>query len=208
MEKVRLVPLCYHGDVDILIQIVEACYRGGARVFEFTSRGDRAHKVFDSLVEHCTQATPEMILGVGSVTDAGQASLYMSLGANFIVTPVLREDIALVCNRRKVMWSPGCGSLADVCRAEELGAELIKLFPGSVYGPGMIKSIKAPQPWTSIMPTGGVSTDPENLKGWIQAGASCVGMGSKLISKEIVANREFEKLESVVRDTIALLKTL
>ena len=132
MEEVRLVPLCYHDDIDTLIKIVEACYKGGARVFEFTSRGDRAHKVFDALVEHCNKAIPDMILGVGSVTDAGQASLYMSLGANFIVTPVLREDIAIVCNRRKVMWSPGCGSLSDICRAEELGAELIKLFPGSM----------------------------------------------------------------------------
>jgi len=202
------VPLCYHGEIKTLVEIVEACYRGGARVFEFTSRGDRAHKVFDALVEHCQKATPEMILGVGSVTDAAQASLYMSLGADFIVTPVLREDIALVCNRRKVMWSPGCGSLAEVCRAEELGAELIKLFPGSVYGPDMIKSIKGPQPWTSIMPTGGVSTDPENLKGWIDAGATCVGMGSKLISKEVVANREFDKLQSVVKETIGLLKSL
>ncbi len=208
MERVRLVPLCYHGEIKTLVEIVEACYRGGARVFEFTSRGDRAHKVFDALVEHCQKATPEMILGVGSVTDAAQASLYMSLGADFIVTPVLREDIALVCNRRKVMWSPGCGSIADICRAEELGAELVKLFPGSVYGPGMIKSIKGPQPWTSIMPTGGVSTDPENLKGWINAGATCVGMGSKLISKEVVANREFDKLESTVKDTIALLQSL
>lgn len=208
MEEVRLVPLCYHDDIDTLIKIVEACYKGGARVFEFTSRGDRAHKVFDALVEHCNKAIPDMILGVGSVTDAGQASLYMSLGANFIVTPVLREDIAIVCNRRKVMWSPGCGSLSDICRAEELGAELIKLFPGSVYGPGMIKSIKGPQPWTSIMPTGGVSTDPDNLKAWINAGASCVGMGSKLISKELVAAGAFDKLEEVVRDTVALLKTL
>lgn len=208
MEQVRLVPLCYHGDIDTLIHIVEACYRGGARIFEYTSRGDRAHKVFDALIEHCNTAIPEMILGVGSVTDAGQASLYMSLGANFIVTPVLREDIALVCNRRKVMWSPGCGSLADICRAEELGAELVKLFPGSVYGPGMIKSVKAPQPWTSIMPTGGVTRDPENLKAWIEAGATCVGMGSKLITKEIIANQDFEKLESLVASTIDTLNSL
>lgn len=208
MEQVRLVPLCYHGDIDTLIKIVEACYRGGARIFEYTSRGDRAHKVFDALIEHCNTAIPEMILGVGSVTDAGQASLYMSLGANFIVTPVLREDIAIVCNRRKVMWSPGCGSLADICRAEELGAELVKLFPGSVYGPGMIKSVKAPQPWTSIMPTGGVTRDPENLKAWIEAGATCVGMGSKLITKEIIANQDFEKLEALVSSTIETLKGL
>jgi len=208
MQETGLVPLAYNADPSTMIAIVEACYKGGARVFEFTSRGDLAHQVFDTLSKYCNTNLPEMILGVGSVTDAGQASLYMSLGANFIVTPVLREDIALVCNRRKVMWSPGCGSLTEVCKAEELGCELVKLFPGGVYGPAMVKAIRGPQPWTNVMPTGGVSPDEENLKGWFSAGVTCVGMGSKLISKEIVANRNFEKLEQVVSRTLGLIKSL
>ena len=131
-------------------------------------------------------------MGVGSVTDAAAASLYMQLGANFIVTPVLREDIAIVCNRRKVLWSAGCGSLTEIAKAEELGGEIIKLFPGSTYGPSFVNAIKGPQPWTSIMPTGGVSTKEDNLRGWFDAGVTCVGMGSKLISKEILANEDLK----------------
>ena len=137
-----------------------------------------------------------MVLGVGSVTDAASASMYMALGANFVVTPVFREDIAIVCNRRKVMWSPGCGSLTEICRAEELGCEVVKLFPGGTYGPGFIKAIKGPQPWTSIMPTGGVSPTEENLKGWFDAGATCVGMGSKLITKEMVVNGDYAGIQT------------
>jgi 2-dehydro-3-deoxyphosphogluconate aldolase/(4S)-4-hydroxy-2-oxoglutarate aldolase len=149
-----------------------------------------------------------MILGVGSITDAAAASLYMQLGANFIVTPVLREDIAQVCNRRKVLWSAGCGSLSEIGKAEELGGEIIKLFPGSIYGPDFVKAIKGPQPWTSIMPTGGVSTEEDNLKSWFDAGVVCVGMGSKLISKEVLANHDFKALENRVKITLALIQKL
>ncbi len=208
MARTKLVPLAYNSDADTLINIVKACYEGGARVFEFTSRGDFAHEVFTKVNKYCIANLPEMIMGVGSVTDAASASLYMSLGANFIVTPVYREDIAIVCNRRKVMWSPGCGSLTEICKAEEMGAELVKLFPGGIYGPGMIKAIKGPQPWTSVMPTGGVTPEEENLRAWFAAGVTCVGMGSKLITKEIVAGGDFEKLKSNVSKTIDLLKTL
>jgi 2-dehydro-3-deoxyphosphogluconate aldolase/(4S)-4-hydroxy-2-oxoglutarate aldolase len=161
--------------------------------------------VFGELNKFCASDLPEMIMGVGSVTDAAAASLYMQLGANFIVTPVLREDIALVCNRRKVLWSPGCGSLTEIARAEELGCEIVKLFPGGTYGPDFIKNISAPQPWTQIMPTGGVSPTEENLKGWFDAGAVCVGMGSKLISSELLKGKEFELLETRVRETLAMI---
>ena len=149
-----------------------------------------------------------MILGVGSVTDAAAASQYMLYGANFIVTPVYREDIAIVCNRRKVLWSPGCGTLSEIGKAEEMGCELVKLFPGSTYGPGFVKAIKGPQPWTSIMPTGGVSTEESNLRGWFEAGVTCVGMGSKLISKEIVANKDFKELTQLVHQTLNCIQQI
>ena len=149
---------------------------------------------------------PGMILGVGSITDAAAASLYMQLGANFIVTPVFREDIAIVCNRRKVLWSPGCGTLTEIARAEELGCEIVKLFPGDIYGPNFIKGIKGPCPWTSIMPTGGVSTNRENLKSWFDAGVTCVGIGSQLISNEILTTQNFDGLEATVRTTLATIK--
>ena len=142
MAEQGMVPLFYHADVALGKEILKACYEGGARLLEFTNRGDYAHEVFRELNKYCEASLPEMIMGVGSVTDAASASLYMQLGANFVVTPVLREDIAVVCNRRKVLWSPGCGTLTEICRAEELGCEIVKLFPGGTYGPGFVKAIK------------------------------------------------------------------
>ena len=194
MKETGMVPLFFHSDVELGKKVLKACYDGGARLLEFTSRGDFAHEIFGELNKYALKELPGMIMGVGSVTDAAAASQYMLLGANFVVTPVLREDIAIVCNRRKVLWSPGCGSLTEIARAEELGCEIVKLFPGDVYGPEFVKGIKGPQPWTSVMPTGGVSPTEENLEAWFDAGVTCVGMGSQLISKEILANKDFEGL--------------
>jgi len=208
MKENGMVPLFYHPDVELGKKILQACYDGGSRLMEFTARGDFAFEVFSELNKYAIKNLPGMIMGVGSITDAAAASSYMQMGANFIVTPSLREDIAVVCNRRKVLWSPGCGSLTEINNAEELGCEIVKLFPGDLYGPGFVKGIKGPQPWTSIMPTGGVSTDEANLKGWFESGVTCVGMGSKLISKEILANKDYAGLETKVRETLALIKKL
>lgn len=208
MEEQGMVPLFYHADIELGKKVLAACYKGGARLLEFTNRGDYAHEVFGELNKFCESELPEMIMGVGSITDAGTAALYMQLGTNFVVTPVLREDIAFACNRRKVLWSPGCGSLTEICRAEELGCEVVKLFPGGTYGPDFVKNIKGPQPWTSIMPTGGVSPTEDNLKRWFNAGVTCVGMGSQMISGDILKNKTFDVLENRVRDTLALIQTL
>ena len=208
MKETGMVPLFFSSDLELSKKVLKACYDGGARLMEFTARGDFAHEVFGELTKYAITNLPGMIMGVGSVTDGAAASLYMQLGANFIVTPVLREDIAVVCNRRKVLWSPGCGSLTEISRAEELGCEIDKLFPGSTYGPGFVKAIKGPQPWTSIMPTGGVNTSEENLSGWFDAGVTCVGMGSQLISKEVLASKDFESLEQTVAKTLALIQKL
>lgn len=206
MAETGLVPLFYHSDAELCKKVLKACYDGGARILEFTNRGDFAHEVFQELNKYALKELPGMMLGVGSVTDAGTASLYLQLGANFVVTPVLREDIAIVCNRRKVLWSPGCGSLTEIARAEELGAEIVKVFPGSTLGPGFVKAIKGPCPWTSIMPTGGVSPDPDNLKGWFDAGVTCVGMGSKLITKSVLKSGDFEQLTADVRATLETIQ--
>lgn len=203
-----MVPLFYHPDVSLGKEVLRACYEGGARLLEFTNRGDFAHDVFGELNAFALKELPGMLLGVGSVTDAGTTSLYLQMGAQFVVTPVLREDIAVTCNRRKVLWSPGCGSLTEIARAEELGAEIVKLFPGSTYGPGFIKAIRGPQPWTLIMPTGGVSPNEENLRGWFSAGAACVGMGSKLISSDLLKARDFSSIQQRVQDTLALIQTI
>jgi 2-dehydro-3-deoxyphosphogluconate aldolase/(4S)-4-hydroxy-2-oxoglutarate aldolase len=209
MKETGMVPLFYHPDIQLGKDVLKACYDGGARLMEFTARGDFAFEVFSELNKYAIKELPGMIMGVGSITDAGAASLFLQMGANFIVTPSLREDIAIVCNRRKVLWSPGCGSLTEINRAEEMGCEIVKLFPGDIYGPGFVKGIKGPQPWTSVMPTGGVSTDEANLKAWFDSGVTCVGMGSKLISKEILANKDFAGLKDMVSktlDTISKLK--
>ena len=208
MMESRVVPLFYHSDFQVAKNILQACYNGGARLIEFTNRGDFAIEVFSKLIKFASNELPGMIVGIGSVTDSAAASQYMLLGANFIVTPVLREDIAIVCNRRKVLWIPGCGSLTEIAKAEEMGCEFVKLFPGNVYGPDFIKSVKAPQPWSSIMPTGGVSIEQSNLLGWFKAGADCVGLGSKLISKEILINQDFKKLEKNVLDTIQFIQKI
>ena len=208
MKETGMVPLFFSGDLELSKKVLKACYDGGARLMEFTARGDFAHEVFGELIKYAIANLPGMIMGVGSVTDGAAASLYMQLGANFIVTPVLREDIAVVCNRRKVLWSPGCGSLTEISRAEELGCEIVKLFPGSTYGPGFVKAIRGPQPWTSIMPTGGVNTSEENLNGWFDAGVTCVGMGSQLISKEVLASQDFVSLKQTVAKTLALIQKL
>lgn len=208
MKETGMIPLFFSNNLELSKNVLKACYDGGARLMEFTARGDFAHEVFGELTKYAVKELPGMIMGVGSVTDAASASLYMALGANFVVTPVLREDIAIVCNRRKVLWSPGCGSATEIARAEELGCEIVKLFPGDIYGPQFVKGIKGPQPWTSIMPTGGVAPTQENLKGWFDAGVTCVGMGSQLISKEILDNKDFAKLEQDVKNALAIVKSV
>lgn len=208
MKESGMVPLFYHPDIKVAKDVLKACYDGGARLMEFTNRGDFAIEIFTDLIKYAIAELPGMMLGVGSVTDAASAAQYMLAGANFVVTPVFRQDIAVVCNRRKVLWSPGCGSLTEIATAEEMGCELVKLFPGSTYGPGFVKAIKGPQPWTSIMPTGGVSTEKSNLRGWFDAGVTCVGMGSKLISKEILESKDYAKLEKDVATTLALINTI
>jgi len=208
MKETGMIPLFFNNDLELSKRVLKACYDGGARLMEFTARGDFAHEVFGELTKYAIAELPGMIMGVGSITDAGAASLYMALGANFIVTPVLREDIAIACNRKKVLWSPGCGSLTEISRAEELGCEVVKLFPGDLYGPNFVKGIKGPCPWTSIMPTGGVAPNKENLSGWFNAGVTCVGMGSKLISKEIIANKDYAKLEKDVKAALDIIKAV
>ncbi|WP_437399559.1 bifunctional 4-hydroxy-2-oxoglutarate aldolase/2-dehydro-3-deoxy-phosphogluconate aldolase [Flagellimonas lutimaris] len=205
MEDTGMVPLFYHPDVELGKKVLKACYEGGARLMEFTARGDFAFESFLELSKYALQELPGMIMGVGSISDAAAASLFIQMGANFVVTPSLREDIAITCNRKKILYLPGCGSLTEINRAEELGCEIIKLFPGSVYGPGFVKAIKGPQPWTKVMPTGGVDTGEENLRAWFEAGVSCVGMGSKLISKEILESGDFDSLRERVKISLATI---
>ena len=206
MKTTGLVPLFYNDNLDINKQIIKACHEGGARLFEFTARGDFAHEIYGELSKYVSSELPGMILGVGSVTDAASASLYMAMGANFIVTPVFREDIATVCNRRKVLWSPGCGTLSEIARAEELGCEIVKLFPADSFTPAFVKAIKGPQPWTNIMPTGGVKPTKESLEPWFRAGVTCVGLGSQLMKTNEDGSYDFDEIKNKVSDVLELIE--
>jgi len=207
MKETGMVPVFYHKDAELCKKVVKACYDGGVRVFEFTNRGDFASLVFAELNKWTIENCPEMIMGVGSVIDEGTAAMYIALGTNFIVSPLVDEATAKVCNKRKVSWSPGCGSVTEIGRAHELGAEVVKIFPGmQVGGPEFVKAVLGPMPWTSIMPTGGVSPDEANLKLWVEAGVTCVGLGSQLFPKEILATGNYAYITEKCADAISIIK--
>ena len=209
MEETGMVPVFYHKDIEVCKAVVKACYDGGVRLFEFTNRGDFATLVFAELNKWAIEECPEMIMGVGSVIDDGTAARYLALGANFIVSPIIDEGTAKVCNKRKVAWSPGCGSVTEIGRAMELGAEVVKIFPGSqVGGPSFVKAVKGPMPWASIMPTGGVSPDYENLKQWFDAGVTCVGMGSQLFPKEVLATKNYQYISETCANALEIIRKL
>lgn len=206
MFETGIVPVFYHPDVEVAARIVQACLDGGVRCVEFTNRGDQAHLVFGELVRRFYD-DDRAILGVGSVIDPAAAGLYIQLGANFVVGPVLNPEVARLCNRRKVAYSPGCGSASEISEAEELGVEIVKVFPGSqLGGPGFVKAIKAPCPWAKVMPTGGVDATWENLKGWFDAGVTCVGMGSKLVRKDLVAAEDWAGLTALTAQCLAWIR--
>jgi 2-dehydro-3-deoxyphosphogluconate aldolase/(4S)-4-hydroxy-2-oxoglutarate aldolase len=206
MTETAMVPVFFHADLETCKSIVKACYNGGVRVFEFTNRGDYAHEIFAELNKFAAKQFPEMILGAGTIFDAGTASLYIQLGANFIVSPVIKEDVALTCNRRKIAWVPGCATMNEISRGEELGAELVKVFPGNVVGTEFIKSLKGPMPWTTVIVTGGVEPEESNLKSWFSAGVACVGIGSQLFPKDMLNSKDFDGIENFIKNTMALVR--
>lgn len=209
MQQTGIVPVFYHPDVEVCKRIIKACFDGGARVFEFTNRGDFAHEVFAQLNHYVVKELKGMILGVGSVIDEGTTSLYLQLGANFIVSPIVHSEMAKTCNRRKVAWMPGCGSVTEISYAQELGAEVVKIFPGAqVGGPDFVKAVKGPLPWSSIMPTGGVSPSEENLKQWFEAGVHCVGIGSKLFQKKSDGSYDYEQVTSKVKSALDIVQNI
>lgn len=207
MQQTGMVPVFYHKDAEVAKHVLKACYEGGVRAFEFTNRGDFAHEVFCDLMKYCVKECPEMILGVGSVVDAGTASLFIQMGANFVVGPLFNPDVAKVCNRRCVPYTPGCGSVTEIGFAQEAGCTLCKIFPaGNVGGPSFVKNVLAPMPWSMLIVTGAVEPTKENLTEWIKAGVTCVGMGSKLFPKEVIAAGEWEKISTLCREALGYIK--
>ncbi len=202
-----LVPLFYNPDVEVSQQVAAACSAGGARVLEFTNRGDFAFEVFKELSQSLKKSNSPLILGVGSVVDAPTAALYIGAGANFVVGPIFNPDVARLCNQRKIAYMPGCGTLNEISEAECYGVEIVKIFPGTaVGGPGFIKAVLGPCPWTRIMPTGGVDATEESIRSWIEAGACCVGMGSKLITKTAVAAGDYQAITKRIEQVLAWIK--
>jgi 2-dehydro-3-deoxyphosphogluconate aldolase / (4S)-4-hydroxy-2-oxoglutarate aldolase len=204
-----MVPLFYHSDAEIARNVAGALSRGGSRVLEFTNRGDFAIEVFSALIKHCAQAHPRLIVGVGSVEDPATAALFIAHGANFVVGPNFNPELARLCNRRKIAYMPGCGSVNEITAAEELGVEIVKAFPGdAVGGSSFVKAVLGPRPWTRIMPTGGVSPEEDNLRKWFDAGVACVGMGSQLIRSDWIKAGDFESLERSTRATLELIRSI
>jgi 2-dehydro-3-deoxyphosphogluconate aldolase/(4S)-4-hydroxy-2-oxoglutarate aldolase len=204
-----VIPVFYHPDAEICKKVIQACANGGAKCIEFTNRGDFAAHVFLDVTRHFATADPTVIMGVGSVVDAPTAGIYIANGAKFVVGPLLNADVAKVCNRRKIPYSPGCGSASEIGYAEELGCEIVKVFPGSsVGGPDFVRSVLGPCPWTRIMPTGGVDCTEESLSKWFNAGVVCVGMGSNLITKQLLDAEDYAGVEKRVRETVALIRTI
>ena len=208
IQETGMVPVFYHKDIEVAKNVVKACYAGGVRAFEFTNRGEFAHEVFGELNKFVIKECPEMILGVGSIVDAPTASLYIQLGTNFVVGPLFNPDVAKVCNRRLIPYTPGCGSVSEVGFAQEAGCDLCKVFPGDVLGPNFVKGLRAPMPWSLLMVTGGVKPEEANLKAWFDAGVSCVGMGSNLFPKDVIEAKEWDKISALCKNALEIIKPL
>lgn len=203
MKQTGMVPVFYNSNLDVCKHVIKACYEGGVKVFEFTNRGDFAHELFGELEKWAAKECPELILGAGTVIDAPTAALYMQLGANFIVGPNFNADIAPVCNRRLVPYCPGCGSVSEISNAQAMGCDVTKVFPaGNVGGPSFVKNVLSPLRWSNIMVTGAVSPDEENLTAWIKAGVLCVGMGSKLFPKDVIANANWQAITNKCKEAL------
>lgn len=207
MVETGLVPVFFHAEIETAKKIVDACAAGGARCIEFTNRGDFAPFVFKELSEHFAKANLQVILGAGSVVDAPTAALYIATGANFVVGPLLNPEVARLCNRRKIAYSPGCATASEISQAEELGVEIVKIFPGGLIGgPEFVRALLAPMPWTRIMPTGGVETTKESVSAWMKAGTVALGIGSNLISKERVADRRWDEISQATAQILAWIR--
>ena len=206
IQETGIVPVFYNADIEVSKKVLKACYDGGIRAFEFANRGDFAQEVFKELSKYALAELPGMVLGIGSVVDPGTAAIYLQLGANFVVGPLFNPEVAKVCNRRLVAYAPGCGSVTEVGYAQEAGCELCKVFPGDVLGPAFVKALRAPMPWSKLMVTGGVKPTRENLEAWFKAGVFCVGMGSNLFPKDLIAAGNWPGITALCREALSIVK--
>ena len=207
MRSTGLIPVFNHSDIEVAKGVLDACYKGGIRVFEFTNRSSNAPAVFKQLRKYAEQYE-DLSLGIGTLFSVEQTKEFLELGAEFIVSPAMIPEMGNCCRDNEAIWIPGCGSVTEIYNAKELGAKLVKIFPGNVLGAGFVKSAKAVFPDLEIMPTGGVAPTEANLRSWFDSGVICVGMGSKLIPKDVLANKDFTSLENIVRNTLTIIQQI
>jgi len=203
-----LVPVFNHDDPVVSKGVIKACYEGGLRVFEWTNRGSKAVEIFPFLIDMIASDCPGMRIGVGSILDIPSAEQYLKMGAEFLVSPIFDPELASFAKNQKTVFIPGCGSVTEIHQAQKWGAGLVKIFPGNTLGPGFVKAVLGPMPWSLIMPTGGVSPERENLEAWFKAGVKCVGMGSQLFWKESLNEGGMVEIEEKVREVMGVIKDI
>jgi 2-dehydro-3-deoxyphosphogluconate aldolase / (4S)-4-hydroxy-2-oxoglutarate aldolase len=205
MRETGVVPLFTHENADEAFEVIHIAYMAGIRVFEVTNRRANSFEVFSALVRR-SRELPGLMLGIGTVMDGPTTKKFIDVGAHFIISPIMNLEMAKVCHNHKTMWMPGCATLTEIVTAKQNGAEVIKVFPGSVLGPGFVSSIMPVVPDLKLMITGGVEPTRESLSAWFKAGAMCVGLGSQLFSKDILARKDWVALEDRIRTTLAITR--
>lgn len=201
-----MIPIFYHDDVEIAKRVIDACIEGGAKLIEFTNRGEKALQVFSALKEHYGKLHPELILGAGTISEAASAALFIAHGADFLFGPGFNPEMLKLCNRRRIACVPGCATVTEIQAAEELGAEIIKIFPGDVIKPEGLKAILGPCRNSLLMPTGGVDATKESISSWFRAGACAVGLGSKLIGKDDIDSKNYAAISERCQQVLAWIK--
>ena len=203
-----VLPLFFNKDADVSISVLRALYEAGIRSVEYTNRGEAALKNFEKLRPLCDTELKGMYLGIGTIKNGAQAQAFIDAGADYIISPGLVEDAAAVADKNGVLWVPGCMTPTEIIKAETLGAKMIKIFPGNILGPGFISAIKELFSGLQFMITGGVEPEEANLRSWFSAGVSAVGMGSKLITKSSLENKEYSKITELTKQSLALIQNI
>ena len=207
VKKVKLLPLFYHDDITTCKEIIKALYTAGIRCIEFTNRGPLALENFKLLLAHRNEHYADLVLAIGTIQNQKEAQAFIEAGADFLISPIFDQSIADAAYLHKILWIPGCMTPTEIHMAESAGCDLIKLFPGNVLGPGFVTAIKPLFPSISFIVTGGVDTSPENLTAWFKAGVAGVGMGSKLMSEELVASKNYAALETTTAKALAIINS-
>ena len=203
-----MLPLYFNADEKITIEVLRAVYKAGIKAVEYTSRGETALSNFTKMVEVRNAEMPELLLGIGTIKNLQQAEEYLKVGADFFISPGFIPEVAAFLIPKDVLYSPGCMTPTEIIAAENAGVTFIKLFPGNMLGPDFLSGIKDIFPKLLFMPTGGVDTTKENIEGWFKAGVSAVGMGSKLISKQLMADNDYTKIESETKKVLSLIHSI